>query len=447
MSDILHIKDSYYFDVPRKIWRVKYDSSADMASHVGDWFVRNDPDFQEWEADQMLPELQKLAGNKFDGEKLRSDWHHWQHANDRQHGRPLDQYIEDSVTALRDTASKWVGTLPKGTDKPTDAPTAYLSAYPDTQLGWMLSLYTDEAKNQQWEELRASLDASEKVTEYTGGDRGIWPDPKLKSYNHYLSGKVFIPQPFATLRNAYEKQSGFAISKYMIIEVIVAVLMVVLFRWLAKRMSSSVAPKGKLWNAMEAMLSFIKTDIVEKGIHHHSEKYVPLFWTIFMFILGCNLMGMIPWIGSPTASIAVTGVLALVIFFIGTVAGIKKFGAVGFLKNFCPEMGLPWYMAIAIVPMVWVIEFASLFIKHTILAIRLLANMAAGHLVLLGILGLAFGVQAARMESSVGWSVLAIVSILGTTILSVMELGVAFLQAYVFSLLAALFIGSATEHH
>ncbi|MFO0942020.1 MAG: F0F1 ATP synthase subunit A [Pirellulales bacterium] len=178
-----------------------------------------------------------------------------------------------------------------------------------------------------------------------------------------------------------------------------------------------------------------------------SEKYVPLFWTMFMFILGCNLMGMLPWIGSPTASIAVTGILAFVIFVVGTVAGVKQFGAVGFLKNFCPELGLPWYMAIVIVPMVWIIEFASLFIKHTILAIRLLANMAAGHLVLLGILGLAFGVEAAQMQSSTGWSAIAVISIFGTTILSIMELGVAFLQAYVFTLLAALFIGSATEHH
>lgn len=446
MSDILHIKDSYYFDVPRKLWRVNYGSSADIAGNVGDWFVQNDPDFQEWEADYLVPELQKIIGSDIDLSHLRSNWNHWQHASEVQHGRPLDQYIEDSVVELKTKAGKWAATLP-AEQKPTNESLAYLATFPDPQLTWMLSLYEDSSKAKQWQELRAQLDATDRVKQYTGSDRGTWSPEKLHSYNHYLSGKVFIPQPFGTLRNAYERQSGFAISKYMVIEVMVAVIMVLIFRWLAKRMASSESPKGKLWNALEAMLQFIKTDIVEKGIHHHSEKYVPLFWTMFMFILGCNLMGMLPWIGSPTASIAVTGMLAFVIFVVGTVAGVKQFGAVGFLKNFCPELGLPWYMAIVIVPMVWVIEFASLFIKHTILAIRLLANMAAGHLVLLGILGLAFGVEAARMESSTGWSLIAVVSILGTTVLSIMELGVAFLQAYVFTLLAALFIGSATEHH
>jgi F-type H+-transporting ATPase subunit a len=92
------------------------------------------------------------------------------------------------------------------------------------------------------------------------------------------------------------------------------------------------------------------------------------------------------------------------------------------------------------------IEFASLFIKHAILAIRLLANMAAGHLVLLGIMGLAFGAHAASMQTG-AWTALSVVAILGTTVLSFMEVFVAFLQAYVFTLLAALFIGSATHHH
>jgi F-type H+-transporting ATPase subunit a len=141
-----------------------------------------------------------------------------------------------------------------------------------------------------------------------------------------------------------------------------------------------------------------------------------------------------------------TAVLALIIFVIGSYLGIKHHGFVGYLKSLVPDLGLPIYLAIVIVPMVWVIEFASLFIKHAILAIRLLANMVAGHLVLLGIMALAFGSQAATMHVG-SWTALSIIAILGTTILSFMELFVAFLQAYVFTLLAALFVGSATHGH
>ena len=228
----------------------------------------------------------------------------------------------------------------------------------------------------------------------------------------------------------------------MIIEVVVAIIMLLVFRWLAGKIKDGGAPKGKVWNLLESFLTFIKTDIVEKGIDpHDSPKFMPLFWTIFLFILGCNLMGMLPWVGSPTAAFALTAVLALIIFVVGTYLGIQKFGFVGYLKNLCPDLGLPMYLAVVIVPMVWLIEFASLFIKHAILAIRLLANMVAGHLVLLGIMGLAFGAMQPRWTSVLGRA-LSIMAILGTTVLSFMELFVAFLQAYVFTLLAALFVGS-----
>ncbi|MCA9181010.1 MAG: F0F1 ATP synthase subunit A, partial [Planctomycetales bacterium] len=149
---------------------------------------------------------------------------------------------------------------------------------------------------------------------------------------------------------------------------------------------------------------------------------------------------------SPTAAIALTAVLALIVFLVGIVLGIKKFGVMGYLKSLCPKLGLPMYLAVVIVPLVWLIEFASLFIKHGILAIRLLANMVAGHLVILGIMALAFGVHAADMHVG-SWTALSLIAVLGTVIISLMELFVAFLQAYVFTLLAALFIGSATHGH
>lgn len=436
---ILHIKDSYYFDVPRKLYRVRYDSPEQIADQVGAWAVRNDADYQTWEADRFIERLSPIVADKSALAHAKEAWLHWQHADSHRHGRPFDQYVEDAVADLRVRANEWAANM-----EPDDPAEAYLAVYPDQQLDWMLKLQADK---QQWAEIRQEMDQREVLDTYMSSPRGQWSEAKLAEYNHHLSGKVFIPQPFGTLRNAYESQSGFAISKYMLIEVAVALILIALFTWLARRIKDGGAPKGKLWNLLESFLTFIKTDIVEKGIDpHDSHRFLPLFWTIFLFILGCNLMGMLPWVGSPTAALALTVVLAVIIFLVGAVMGIKKFGVVGYLKNLCPELGLPAYLAIFVVPMVWAIEFASLFIKHGILAIRLLANMVAGHLVILGIMALAFGAQAANMHSG-SWTALSVIAILGTVVISLMELFVAFLQAYVFTLLAALFIGSSTHGH
>ncbi len=441
---LLHIKDSYYFDVPRKLWRASYDSPEQLADQVGEWAVRNDSDYQDWEADRFLEELQQLTNNNSALSHAKEAWKHWQHADPHRHGRPFDQYVEDALVELDQRAAEWVKTQEPA---PRDATQAYLAEFPDDQLQWMHTLRTNDELSRQWSNARRDMDDRQELDEYLASPRGSWSEEKMQEFNHHLSGKVFIPQPFATLRNAYETQSGFGISRYMIIEVAVALIMFATFRWLAGKISTGEAPKGKVWNLLESFVTFIKTDVVEKGIEpHESKKFMPLFWTIFFFILGCNLMGMLPWVGSPTASLAVTAVLAFVIFVVGTYLGVQEFGVVGYLKNLCPDLGLPLYMAVVIVPMVWIIEFASLFIKHVILAVRLLLNMAAGHLVLLGIMGLAFSAQAASMSAG-SWTALSVVAILGTTILSFLELFVAFLQAYVFTLLASLFIGSATHHH
>ncbi len=161
---------------------------------------------------------------------------------------------------------------------------------------------------------------------------------------------------------------------------------------------------------------------------------------------GLQLDGHVAWGRCASASFCMTAALAIIVFVLGLFLGIKQFGLLGYLKNLMPSLGLPMYLAVVIVPMVWVIEFASLFIKHGILAIRLLANMVAGHMVLLGILGLAVGTHAVSMGMA-QWSAVAVVSVLATTALSFMELFVAFLQAIVFTLLAAMFIGSSIHHH
>ncbi|MBN1851213.1 MAG: F0F1 ATP synthase subunit A, partial [Pirellulales bacterium] len=148
------------------------------------------------------------------------------------------------------------------------------------------------------------------------------------------------------------------------------------------------------------------------------------------------------WMGAPTGAFGVTIGLAFVTFTTGLVYGSKQLGFFGYWKNLVPDMGLPWYMAIVIVPMIFLIETLALLIKHTVLGIRLLANMVAGHLVLLAIMGLAI---AAAGSST--WGITAIIAVFGSVLFSCLELFVAFLQAYVFTFLSALFIGAAIHHH
>lgn len=443
-SDILHIKDGYYFDVPKMLWPVNLKSSAEFRDRVGTWFVRNDDDYQNWEADQIRQELTKIGIDGGYTEHLIDQWHHWQHADETRHGRPLDSYIDDRIATLQVKSAAWAKKNAVEASKPLQA---YVAAHPQEKDGWMVDLVMDKDRAPKWKALQRDLNAPKLVDDYVASQRGHWSEAKLHAYNQYVSGKIYIPQPFGTLKNAYERESGFAISKFMVIEVVVAIFCLLAFTWLAGKVSRGGPPRGKSWNLLESFLGFIRNDVVLPGMgEHDTDRFLPFFWTLFMFILGCNLMGMLPWIGTPSAAFGMTAILALIVFLLGLFLGIRKFGVVGFLKNLMPPLGLPMYMAVVIVPMVWVIEFVSLFIKHGILAIRLLANMVAGHMVLLGILGLAVGVEATRM-GMLQWSVVALVSVLATTMLCFLELFVAFLQAYVFTLLAAMFIGSSIHHH
>ena len=441
-SDILHIKDGYYFEVPKMFWR----SNRKTASDFPDWFVRLDPDFQSVQADQLIVGLKEMGVQDGWLEGLKESWLAWQHSSHNNEGWPLHAYLDKLVADVRGKAGVWAKRNAPGS---SDSYKAYLAAHPELEHPWIHELLAEPANLSKWQSLKSELMGSSLVRDYKSqAEKTPWSSGKIKSYNESLDGKILIPQPFGTPRNAYEAESGFCISRYMIIEVVVAFLLFYAFRWLARKMKSSESPKGKAWNVLEAMVQAVRNNVVVPAMgEHDADRFMPFLWTIFFFILGCNLMGMIPWVGSPTASFGTTAALAGLVFAVGVFFGVKAFGVVGYLKNICPELGLPWYIAFWVVPLLWVIEFASLFIKHAVLAVRLLMNMGAGHLVLLGILGIGISVQSAMSMSTGAWMGVAGLSVLGTTILSFLEVFVAFLQAYVFTFLAALFIGSAIHHH
>jgi F-type H+-transporting ATPase subunit a len=231
----------------------------------------------------------------------------------------------------------------------------------------------------------------------------------------------------------------------MVIEVFVAIVMAFIFIRLAGMIRTGERPKGKFWNFFEAILLFMRDEVARPAIgHHDGDKFLPLLWTLFFFILGCNLLGLVPWAGSPTASFSVTLALAGVTLLTGMICGVIRFGPLGYLKNQIPHMDLPFVMAIVLKPAIWAIEVLGLFIKHGVLGVRLLANMVAGHIVLLSIMGIAFSVEGAV---SPYWGIAAFFSVVGSTAISILELFVAFLQAYVFVFLSSLFIGAAIHHH
>jgi F-type H+-transporting ATPase subunit a len=270
------------------------------------------------------------------------------------------------------------------------------------------------------------------------------PHATPEEFNEALAGKILIPQPFGQLKNLYEPASGIAISKFMILEVVVASILVLLFIRLAQKLKSGGVPRGRMLHFLEGILLYLRDQVAIPAIgKHDADRFLPLLWTMFFFIFGCNLMGLVPWTGSPTAAFGATVALALVTFATVIIAGVAKFGPIGFVLNQVPQMDLPWYMW-PLKPLIWAIEVGGLLIRHGVLAVRLLANVVAGHVVLLAIMGMAFSLEGA---SSNNWWLMATISVLGASLLSCLELFVALLQAYVFTFLSALFIGAAVHRH
>jgi len=270
-------------------------------------------------------------------------------------------------------------------------------------------------------------------------------------------GHIHIPQPFQLDESLIEVNTGIdlidrsiqpfdlMITKFMILELVVALVIAVCFIGLAKGLKGGASARGRFWNLLEVFLLFIRNDVARPCIgKHDADRFMPFLWTIFLFVLGCNLIGMVPWMGSPTGALAVTGALAMLTFCMVVGTGMIKLGVVGFWKAQVPHMDLPKAVAILLIPMIFAIEILGLFIKHGVLAVRLLANMMAGHVVLAVLVGF-IGASAAAGTGI--WGSVTVASVLGATALSLLELFVAFLQAYIFTFLSALFIGAAVHPH
>jgi F-type H+-transporting ATPase subunit a len=222
----------------------------------------------------------------------------------------------------------------------------------------------------------------------------------------------------------------FSITKAVFTMFLVAFLLFFVFFKVARfyKKNGAVAPKG-IVSWMEPLVLFVRDDIAEPNIGAKKDKFMPYLLTVFFFILIGNLLGLIPWIGSPnlTGNISVTITLAMFTLIIQLIFSKKPFW-----KHIFMPPGVP----LALYPILVPIEIAGIFIKPAALLIRLFANMTAGHIIVISLISIIF------VKESIAWSGLSIPMAL---FISTLELLVAFLQAYIFTMLSALFIGTAVE--
>lgn len=232
-----------------------------------------------------------------------------------------------------------------------------------------------------------------------------------------------------------------SLTKFIVLELIAAGLILAIFIPLSRRAADGSPPRGWWHNCFESLLTFIRDRVVRPNIGDHDcDRFVPFFWTLFLFILFNNLLGMLPFMGSPTASFAVTAVLALIAFLAIHGSAIAKQGFGHYAAHHFPHIDAHPIMAFLIGVLICVIEVFGHVIKAFVLAVRLFANMFAGHLVLAFILS--FILMAKNTNWFLFWPI-SFGSVLMIVALSLLELFVAFLQAYVFTYLTALFMGTA----
>lgn len=255
------------------------------------------------------------------------------------------------------------------------------------------------------------------------------------------------------------------ITRRVIVMWIVAALLIIFMSLAARRIAKNPYAIRSRWaNFVEVMVQFVRKDVADPNMGHHGRGFHPFLLTLFFFILGCNLIGLTPSLGetieffgklfggggghaaghhgpslgdripsiSPTGDISVTMSLASITFLLIWYAGFRHQGPL-FIFKIVPR-GVPALLA----PLMWVIELISPLAKSFALTIRLLANMTAGHVVILALLGFIFQFQSYFV---------AFASVPGALAIYLLEIFVSFLQAFIFTLLSALFIGSAFHRH
>ena len=249
-----------------------------------------------------------------------------------------------------------------------------------------------------------------------------------------------------------------SLSKHVVLLVLAAMITFVLVMIAARairRGGTERAPTG-IANAIEAVVLFLRDDLCKEYIGHGYRKFVPLILTLFFYILVMNLLGLVPWGGSATGNLAVTATLAVIVFLVTEIGGFIKLGPGGYLRTifFVPPgtSGPLKYVMLAIMTPV---ELMGKFTKPFALAVRLFANMTAGHILIFTFIGFTILFGGSADGSTPGqlavpfggrWFI-AGASYAFVSAVLLLELLIAFIQAYIFAVLSAVFIGLMQHEH
>ena len=225
-----------------------------------------------------------------------------------------------------------------------------------------------------------------------------------------------------------EKVLDLSITKSVLMILITALLMIIIFGSIARGYKNSLVPTGAA-KLFEPLILFIRDDIAKPNIGANYKKYLGYLLTIFFFILFLNIFGLMPFGINVTGNIAITFALALLTFVITQFTANKNYW-----QHIFWMPGLPWPMKIVMMP----IEIIGLFIKPFSLLIRLFANMSAGHIIVMSLIALIYYFQ--NVIAGIAFPFL-------TFVIYLLEVLVAFLQAYIFTMLSAVYFGMANEEH
>lgn len=262
-----------------------------------------------------------------------------------------------------------------------------------------------------------------------GENIGKWIEHHLQNSSEWHIPGLHIHLPHFEPLNLFGVSVDLSITKHVVMLWIAGLILILLFRLTYTRKKPYPTGFGAL---LEMLVIFIRDEIAIANMgERQGRRFTPLLVTFFFFILICNIMGLIPLFSTATGNINVTAGLALITFFSTQIFGIMESGFLGYYKSLVPH-GVP----LLLWPLMFVIEIVGLIAKHVALTIRLFANMTAGHIVLFAFLGLIIIFKSYYVSpASIGFAIFV----------NFLELLVAFIQAYIFTILSALFIGMSVN--
>lgn len=303
-----------------------------------------------------------------------------------------------------------------------------------------VELSSDHGNHDHSETHSDSHGTSDQVVDAHGVHGGDHVDVEPTQLTITYNGKTYPIEEAMSFQNTGSSWQDLSITKNVFGMLLVLIVLMVIFSGISKAYNrrEQQAPKG-IQSFFEPIIVFVRDEVVKPAIGEEWQRFFPFIMTLFFFILFCNLLGLIPiFPGSAniTGNIGVTMALALVVALVVNINGTKDYW-----MHVLWMPGIPTFVK----PLLMIIEVLGLFIKPATLFIRLFANITAGHVVILSLVSLIF-IFKANMGTGAAFGGVAI-AVPFVFAMNMLELFVAFLQAFVFSLLASLYIGGARETH